>query len=345
MSAHEQRDHAASWAQRLRARERGDLPISREFGSTLGLIGGFALLTLFAEACWNGLAVVAADQWRWTGAQAFLPFEMLGHAAAAIGQPLCLLAGAFFSLAFGVGWIQTGCGFFWNRLQFDVGRLGPVRNLRQANSLGHWVSSLLGLLRWLTLWAVVLGFIWSARDAILAVGAMNQKQWLPAAATVVYSIAIKSIAVLALLGLADYAVQWWWYERRIAMSPDALRRELQASQIDPYVSQRRHSLGRNFVQSGIIRSVRASDVLLTDETGAVIGLALSDCADDLPQVVLRAGAAHAEATKHIAARFGIPVQNHSVASSLFARCRVENSVPQDLMGIVRALDLRRRPLP
>ena len=203
MSADEQRDQSASWAQRLQARQRGDLPISREFGSTLALMGGFALLSLFAKACWNGLAVVATEQWRWTGARTFSPFEMLGQVASAIGQPLCLLSGALFCLAFGVGWIQTGCGLFWNRLQFDVGRLGPARNWRQANSLGHCVSSLLGLVRWLTLWTVMLVCIWSARDSILAVGAVNDEQWLPAAASVVFSIAIKSIAALALLALAD----------------------------------------------------------------------------------------------------------------------------------------------
>ncbi len=343
MSSDESQDQAASWSKRLRARELGDVPVSRDLTSALSLVGGLALLTMFAHECWKAMEWIALENWRWSGASIarFDPLEMLGHAGMFVGRPLLFLGGGVFLIAFAVGWIQSGCGMFWNRLLPDWSRLSPVRNWRQAHSLSHWTSSLIGMLRWLILWAVVMFCLWSARDSIVAI---DQGNWPAATATVVFSILLKVVAAIGALSCVDYALQWWLHERRLRMTPNEIREEMRASQIDPNVLQRRKSVGRGFVRSGIIRTVRKSNLILTDTTGAVIGLELSDRDDDLPKIVLRAGAAQADAMILIAARFAIPVQNHSVASTLFKRCRAEDTIPPELVGIIRALDPRRRTM-
>ncbi len=339
MSSDEPQDQAASWSKRLRARELGDVPVSRDLTSAFSLAGGLAILSMFANECWNAMESIALENWRWSGASnaRFDPLEMLAQAGMSVGRPLLFLGGGVFLFAFAVGWIQSGCGMFWNRMLPDWSRLSPVRNWRQAHSFSHWTSSLIGMLRWLILWAVVMFCIWSARDSIVAI---DQEKWLAATATAVFSILLKVVAAIGALGCIDYALQWWLCARRLRMSPNEMREELRASQIDPNVLQRRKSVARGFVQNGIIRAVRKSNLILTDTTGAVIGLALPDRKDELPTIVMRAGAAHAEATKQIAARFGIPVQNHLVASAIFARCRIEDTIPLELAGVIRALDLR-----
>lgn len=335
MSSSDQRDQAATWAERLRARERGDIPVSRDFASAMALVAGLALLACLAKSSWGGIVAFAVEQWRWTGPSGSGGVEANGPSLLGVARPMIVFGAALFLLTFGAGWIQSGCGLFWSRLQLDFGRLAGQRVRGQIS------SSLIGVLRWLVMWVIVFALVWSSRDEIVAAGIAPSQQWLPTAATVVFSIAIKAIAALAALGLLDYAVQWWLYERRLAMSPDQVRQEIRADQIDPYLAQRRRTLGQSFVRDGIIRSVRASNVLLCDETGAVIGLELS-AADKLPKVVLRGGAAQTEGMKQLAARFDIPIVTHSIASALFARCRLGHEVPADLIGLIRALDLCRR---
>lgn len=337
MTSDTDRDQAASWRQRARARERGDLPLSRDFSSTLALLAGLALLSLFARDCWLGLEQSARGQWQWSGFQEFAPRALGQQAALAIGRPFAYLVGGTLLMAFGIGWIQTGCGFFWARLQWDLGRLNPTNGWNRIQTPGQWASAVLGLIRGIAVVAAVGLLLWQSRDAILAASALESHRWLAAIAEVVFLIVIKVAAVLGLLALLDFALQRWLFERRIAMSPEEIHQELRTAQIDPYVVNRRRSLGRSFVHNGIVRRVRSTDLIVADEARAVVGIALSKPDDSAPTIALRAGAAQIASIKHLATRLDVPVVNHSIASMLFDRCRVDAEIPQEFLGVVKAL--------
>lgn len=339
MSSEEPRDQAASWSKRLRAREQGEIPVSRDFTSVLALVGGLGLLALVSGQCWTGLQATALESWRWTGAATLRidSQEDLNTIAGGLGGPLALLAVGIFLIAFSTGWLQMGCGMFWNRLLPDLGRLNPARNWQESYSVGRWTNALVGMLRWLVLWAVVLFSLWSSRDSFVRIHSSESIGWLTGSATVVFGVLLKVVAAIGVMSCLDYALQRWWHERRLRMSPNEVREELRASQIDPFVTQHRKVTGRGFVQNGIIRAVRKADIVLTDGTGATIGLAMSEDPHDDPKMVLRAGLAQADAIQQLAAQFQIPVLTHSVASRLFARCRLESSLPPDLVLTVRSL--------
>jgi flagellar biosynthetic protein FlhB len=335
MSNDESPDQAASWAKRLRARELGQVPLGRELTSALALVGGLGLIGYVAKDIWQSLEQVAVQYWRCQAAAVSLAevFSTLGQFA----RPLMLLLGGAFLIAFGVGWLQTGCGLFWMRLSPDWGRVNPMQNFHQIHAGNRWLNSLLGMARWLLLWGVVAVCIWMSRDSLIAIQAGGNSNWLATAGSTVFAILLKVLAAIGLLGAADYGLQWWRHERRLRMSPEEVRQELRAAQIDPYVAQRRKSLGHGFVQSSIIRSVRKSNLIVTDSTGATIGLAIQGNGDDAVSVVVRAGETQAEGIRQLADRLEIPLCDHSVASRLFARCRTGQTVPPDLCLTVREL--------
>lgn len=341
MTTSEDRDQVASWTQRQLARERGDLPISREFGSAIVLLGSLAILSIAAPILWTSLAQWTTGQWSAPGAPLGSTDAMIRAAGASLLPPLGLALGGVLLMAVGVGWLQAGGGLYWNRLRWDFSRLNGFRDTSQSFPV-RILESTMGLVRWIIVWTAVMAAIWASRDEILAIAGTDPQLWLGRVSSLVLAVAIKASGLLALVGIADYLLQWWRYERRIAMSPDEVRQEMQAARIDPSIVHGRRRLTRSFLETSLSRAVSSANRIIADKSGIAVGLKNSDGSGRAPIVVFRTARPYSDAARTIAAGLSIAVEDHPLAAQLFDRCRVGDEVPRDLAEAIFDPGVRRK---
>lgn len=305
----------------------------------MALAGGFGMLAWVACDCWNGLEQFAAAHWRSASASrtTLLSGEIAGQLGSGLGRPLLLMAAGTVLIGFAAGWIQTGGGFFWGRIAPQWGRFNLIANGTHALAPDRWVASVIGLFRWLALWSVALIAVWSASDLLVGLNREDPAVWLSSAGATVFGVCLRIVAAIGAFACADFAVQWWLYERRLRMTPEEVREEMRAAAIDPYVARRRRLLGGELVNASLIRTVRRAQLILTDASGATVGVQFSNELERPAVVVMRCGLSHADAVQRIADQLRIPVQNHLAASRIFARCRADGPVPDDMAALVRSL--------
>ncbi len=229
--------HPATAAHRERARQRGDVAVSRELSAVVTLLAATVLLSVFARPIWVCLGNFATECWsseanepndqKLDGSRAVVS-SIRGDSLVDSGRLWCEAGGLFAAvliIAFAIGWLQVGGGLFWSRLRLDWGRLGPAHwAARRDNSDAKATRTLLGVVRWLALIATVGWSLWSDRLDLMRLSTVPATDLVDAAAGLLMSILLKTLAVLVVFGLIDLALERFCYSRRLQMSDEEMRR-------------------------------------------------------------------------------------------------------------------------
>ena len=322
---------------RQEAREEGRVAVSRD------LISGLTLLAalLAGRAAWEASLRRLADASQWTFRVAGnhdLSSEGLQQLAvmwqgtvASVILPV-VIASAAVGLAVGLG--QTRLMFATKALQPKLNMLNPMEGLKRMVSTRGLVEAAKGVLKVTLVLGMASWAAWSRRDDLgrlcnCSLGAATHQAF-----DLVFFVAIRCAGLLALIGVADYAYQWWEYERSLRMSRQEIIDEYKRLEGDPNVRARRRSLRRNMLQQGISRDMKQATVVVTNPTHIAVALWYKP-GMPAPRIVAKGRFQMAQRIVAIARRQGTPiVQNVPLAQSLYKTAGVGDYVPGALYQAV-----------
>jgi type III secretion protein U len=303
-----------------RARQRGELAMSRQVCSTAALLGAAAGLVLVLPRGLAGLAgfargCFAAGDAGWAQRIPGLLLEWLA--------PVGLAAAAAALLA---GGLQSGLRL---RLRWRPSALDPLRGMRRLFS-GRRLTDL-G-------WA-------AARLAVLAgIGAVCLIHWLPellaavadldATAGATRGLLLRLGAALAAGAVGLAAIDRWLVRRRFLrdqrMTPEEVRRERKEQQGDPAVRSERKRRHRRLLEGGGLAAVAEARVVVVNPTHAAAALRYQHGRDPAPVVLTAGRGALALAIRRRAERLGVPVIEHVPLARALAGMESGQTIPEDL---------------
>lgn len=328
----DERTEPATPRRRREARERGHVARSADLAAAAILLSGVAALALFGRSLAGGLfdltrdalgGLAAAGEDRGALAASLRAAVGAGAAAALPVVAALALAAAAAHLA------QVGFLFAWPAVAPDAARLDPAAGLARIFS-GRALARGAAALAKLAAVAAVAGLtLWSERERWAGFGARPAEELARAWAGAATVLALRTGLALLALGLADYAVARWLYERELRMSRAELREEQRRHEGDPQVKQRRRALARRIAGGAAPGGpLVGAAVLVLDPGRAAVALRYDPSKDPAPVVAAKASGRAAERLRAQAVEAGVPVVERGVARTLGRRVPVGRPVPE-----------------
>jgi flagellar biosynthetic protein FlhB len=335
----ESRTEAPTPRRREEAREQGQVAVSQDLASSLVLLAGLAALALGAAALGGGLLEAVRHDMLLAGrirdadpeqARTLLA-GMFGRGLELVG----LLLGLVFAVAVGAGAAQVGFRLAPQLLAVNWERLSPAQGWTRLLSLSGGVKTLLSVLKVALVFAVA---VWVLRGRVAEIGGMQQ---VTLAATVarawqiVLYLGLAVAGTLGLLGLADYAWQWWRLERSLRMTRQEIKEEHKREEGDPQVKARVRRLQREAAKKRMYQDVPTATVVVTNPTHLAVALRYDRQGAGAPRVVAKGAGFVAARIVALARRHAVPVlERKPVAQALFKTVKVGQQIPVALYQVV-----------
>ena len=323
---------------RLReARERGQVPRSRELGGAAMLGASMLLLALAGAPMARGTIAWLRGALSF-GSGDLDPSRLTTHAGAEliglglIAAPL-LAAGVLAAIVSPLA--VSGFAFSGKALMPDFSRVSPLsgfKRLYSAQALGEIVKAivrvlLVGAVGWALLKAklpVLLGLADEPLDNAIAHGAG-------------IAIGVLGVLTFALVGIAalDVPYQIWQHRRQLRMTREEVREELKESDGRPEIKARIRRMQHALANRRMLEAVPKADAVIVNPTHYAVAIRYDAERMRAPRVVAKGIDHMAAAIRDVADKHRIPIVSAPpLARALHRQVELDREIPGPLYAAV-----------
>ncbi|HXX20308.1 MAG TPA: EscU/YscU/HrcU family type III secretion system export apparatus switch protein [Candidatus Acidoferrum sp.] len=328
----ENRSERATGRRREKAREKGQVPRSRD------LVMALTLLTVTITLAWQPQMWVG--RWR----------DLFGRLLAASCTSDIGVGTAIFSwtaltvaqwiapillLAMGVAAFSSGAqgGFVFapDALKPNWGRLNPANNVQQLFSFAGLSRILRSLIPGGAIFFVVINLFERDIFKIVHLSRFGPRAVLAEAGAALFELAWKCGLVLLAWSGADYFFQRWNYERSLRMTKQEVKEETKDTEGNPVVRGRMRRLRRALLRKIMAKDVARATAVITNPTHYAVAIEYRPETMAAPVVVAKGRNLLAERIKQIARWHEIPIiENPPLAQALYKATEVGQAIPPKL---------------
>lgn len=344
----EQRTEEATPRRREEARERGQVALSTELVSAVGLAGGAGILALGGGDLARAVASGIEDSLRVLGETGRSELDV-PHSAALLGQSVRGVLGALalvvvptMLLCALTGFLQVGLRLAPKAIEADPGKLDPLRGLQRLFSWRAVARTGFSSAKVLLITGVAALVAWMHFDHVVHVGVSELGPLLAAVGVVVLRVTAAVLGVVLLLAVLDVVFQRLQHERDLRMTRAEIKEEQRMTEGDPHVRARIRAVQREFAMRRMMADVPRATVVVTNPTHFAVALRYEREAAQgrrRAPVVLAKGVDHlAERIKQIARASGVAChEDVALARALYARVAIGQEIPEELYAAVAAV--------
>ena len=319
------------------AREKGQVPHSRELGT-------FLVLMTAAAAFWmmGGWFVQRAMMLTRKGLT--LDVQLVREPGLMLPRLADLSFDALISFSPLIGLLVLAAvlpPFFLNAWVFSTTALMPdFKRMNPMAGIGRMFSwnSLMELGK-ATLKAILVGgvavlLIWKERDEIFGLLSQPLDAAMAHAGNLLSFTFLVMVAALILIVLADVPFQLWQYYDKLKMTKEEVKQEMKEMMGDPHVKGRIRSLQMQAARKRMMSAVPKADVIVTNPTHYAVALSYKN-GMAAPKVVAKGMGAVAQKIKEIGAENAVPMlEAPPLARALYKHAAIDDEIPSALYNAV-----------
>jgi flagellar biosynthesis protein FlhB len=149
------------------------------------------------------------------------------------------------------------------------------------------------------------------------------------------SLVIRLLALLFVLGMADYLFQRWQHQQELRMTKQEVTDERRSMDGDPQIKGRRMRMMRQIAMQQINRTVPQADVIVTNPTHYSVAIQYDQKTMAAPRVVAKGVDHMAMRIRQVAMSNRIPiVERPPLARALYAEVEVGQEISEELYQAV-----------
>ncbi|MGO4220292.1 flagellar biosynthesis protein FlhB [Lysobacter sp. TAF61] len=340
MSSEDQEDRTEQPSQkRLReARERGDVPRSRELANVAVL--GCAVIALKAT---GGHIGAASRDWlraalSFDRALIDAPDRLVPHAAslvAGLALPMLPLVLAALAACVIAPMVMGGLRFAGQSLQPDFNRLNPMTGLGRMYGRESLAEVLRSLLRVLLIGGIGTWVVHRAFNSLLAMPHASLEAAVAQGVDLASTALLAMVAALGALAAIDVPWQHFQYRSKLKMTKQELRDEAKESEGNPEVKARVRQVAREMSRRRMMEAVPGADVVVMNPTHYAVALKYAAGRMRAPTVVAKGVDEMALAIRAVAEKNRVAVvEAPPLARALYRQAQVDQEIPVKLYAAV-----------
>lgn len=324
------------------AREKGDVPRSKELATTLVLMTAVASVFIFGAQLADKLLGIVESNFVLDRQSVFDPNKMLAHFEASSWDALLGVAGVFSAILVAalIGPIALGGWNFSSKSLAPKGsRISPLAGIKRMFS----VKALVELFKAIAKFSLVGGFailiLWNLRSEILALGTFEARPAIKEALDIVVWVFMALSAVLILIAVVDVPYQLYEYTEKMKMTLQEVKDELKNTEGKPEVKGRIRQLQREIAQRQMMKSVPEADVVITNPTHYAVALKYDGEGRGAPILVAKGVDFLAFKIREVAEEHDVPILSAPpLARAIYNFTELEDEIPSGLyMAVAQVL--------
>ncbi|WP_299180435.1 flagellar biosynthesis protein FlhB [uncultured Neptuniibacter sp.] len=324
------------------AREKGDVPRSKELTTTLVLMAAVFSVIIFGSQLANSLLGMMESNFILDRQAIFDTNKIFSHFGLSALEALKGLAGVFGTLVLAalIGPIALGGWNFSGKSIAPKGsRIDPLAGIKRMFSL----KSLVELFKAIAKFALVGGFailiLWTIRGDILALATFEARPAIDAALDIIIWVFMALSAVLILVAIVDVPYQLYDYTKKMKMTLQEVKDEMKNTEGKPEVKGRIRQLQREIAQRQMMKDVPEADVVITNPTHYAVALKYDAENRGAPVLVAKGADFVAFKIREIAEEHDVPILSAPpLARALYNFTEIDEEVPAGLyMAVAQVL--------
>lgn len=340
---------------RLReAREKGNVPVSREINSWFMLLA----LSMFFLVFVNYTASVYVDRMSYfferpetitfSSSDFVGLFQDIGFSFLMILAPplgLAVVAALAGSL------LQNGIIFSSKNMEPKLEKISPIKGMKRLFSMRSIIEFAKSLFKLILITSVVTVVVIPELDFFQAMITMEVAEFMGDLRIVVIKVVAAVVALITLIAIIDLLYQRFDHTKKLRMTKQELKDEYKQTEGDPQIKGRLRQLRNEKARQRMMANVPSSDVVVTNPTHYAVALKYDQDAMAAPVLVAKGVDLVARRIRHLARDNEIAiVENPPLARALYAGVEMDQEVPPEhyqaiaeIIGYVMRLKQGLRP--
>ena len=314
------------------ALKRGDVAKSQELNVWFGLAATTLALSIFGDGAASSLAgmltrfLAEPERFAMDGASLRTMTGGIGLTiAAALALPVLLLALA----AIAGNLVQHPFQVTTDPLVPKLSKISPASGFKRLFSAESLANFLKGLLKIGIVGAVISSVIWPERARVASLVQGDVAGLLPVLKSLSLKVLVSSVAVFAVIALADYLWQRRRWRERLKMTLQEVRDEHKQQEGDPHIKARIRSIRAQRSKKRMMAAVPTATVVIANPTHYAVALKYEP-GMNAPLCVAKGVDAVALRIRKVAEDAGVAViENPPLARSLHAAIEVDKEIPAE----------------
>ncbi|MBS0191413.1 MAG: flagellar biosynthesis protein FlhB [Phycisphaerales bacterium] len=316
------------------ARERGQVAKSQDLSSAIDWAGVLIMLLLLGSLLVKSMGSVMRRALEDASSPDSLSLSsMTGTLLYSAGQSAVAVLpffAVFVLVSVVAHFAQYGALFTGQPLQPNLDRLNPISGFGRIFSAKGAVRTVLSLLKVLLVIVISYAVLAPELPQILQLPQLPLLGGLYRTWTMMLSLAAWLIAVLLVLGVADYLFQRWTLKQDLRMTKQEVKEERKSMDGDPQIKGRRLQMMRSIAMQKVNQAVPTADVIVTNPTHFSVAVRYAQDEMSAPRVVAKGTDFMAMRIRQIAMINNVPiVERPALARALYYSIEVGHEIPQE----------------
>lgn len=319
-----------------KARQKGDIPRSKDLTMAVGLLASFFTLATFLPyyrlligESFTAVGTMAKDLDNPNVLNQFLLLNLwvlLRFIATLIPIPLaCIIA----SLVPG-GWIFTP-----SKLKPDFKKLSPISGVKRMFSASHYTEVGKMMLKCATILAVVYTMVHDQMDSLLHLQRLYLYQAIGQGFGIFHHVVSYFIAVIVIFALLDVPLSKFMFTKKMRMTKQEVKEEYKNNDGNPQIKGRIRQLQRQMAMGQISRTVPEADVIITNPTHYAVALKYDPQKAEAPYIVAKGIDDVALWIREVGATHKVEVVEFPpLARAVYYTTRVNQQIPAQLFRAI-----------
>lgn len=234
-----------------------------------------------------------------------------------------------------ISYAQVGFLFTLETLKPKFDRINPLSGFKRLFSMRSIVELLKSILKITIIGYVAYSYMNSQAVAILNLMDMDMMNIASFIGLTSLNIAIRICAVLILLGIFDFAYQWWEYEKNLKMSKQEVKEEYKQTEGNPEIKSKIKQKQRQMSMRRMMQEVPKADVIITNPTHFACALKYDSSISQAPTLIAKGQDYLAMRIKEVAKESKVEiVENKPLARSIYDTVEIGQVIPPELYQAV-----------
>jgi flagellar biosynthetic protein FlhB len=321
----------------MKARERGDFPVSKHVLGGLQFLMAVTLITTFFARWATGIAQLMVAMFRRAAAGELNGSELIYLARAALVQGvggLAIAGGGIVGVVVLGQLLITRFGFSLQKLTPNFDKLNPISKIKNMATANLITFSQALLLIPLFLY-LIFRVSWQNLDLYLSLPHVSTTAAVAQAGALIESLLWKAAAAFMILGLIDLAWERQRFTRNLRMSKQEIKEETKETEGNMEMKGRIRRMMRARGRRRMMQDVKTATAVIVNPTHYAVAIRYDAGSRTAPLVVAKGKNGLALRIRAIAGDCGIPiVENPPLARGLYESVQVGQEIPVQLYRAV-----------
>lgn len=325
------------------AREKGQIAKSQDLSGAIDLIGAALLLAVFGPALVNAFGALMKRLIADHGDTSPIGIDGLHAMILGIGGDTILalapIIAAVVVVAAVAQFVQVGALFTTAPLEPKLERLDPIQGFKRVFGPKGLAKSILNTAKLVLVLVVGSAVIASALGQVASLPALPLVAGFRAILGLGAELAAWLLAILLVLGVADYAFQRWQHRRDLRMTKQEVKEEHRNMEGDPEMKGKRLRMAREIALQRVNSAVPTADVVVTNPTHYSVAIRYDQQKMGAPVVVAKGVDELALRIRQLARTHEVPiVERPPLARALYYGVEVGREIsPEHYQAVAEIL--------